>query len=122
MELLIILFTLLIHDICLNKLTHNNIITIPDGDNNRTKFFTEYNEFVIIKISLFDNTVTTINIKNIKDKLQAIHSKLNIKYGTFNEELPEQKTAVRYLSGNEKVLEIGANIGRNSLIIANLRK
>jgi FkbM family methyltransferase len=45
---------------------------------------------------------------------------LRINYGTFGEELPEQKMAARYLTGNEKVLEIGANIGRNSLIIAAL--
>jgi FkbM family methyltransferase len=36
------------------------------------------------------------------------------------EELPEQKMVVRYLSGSEKVLEIGSNIGRNSLIIASI--
>ena len=40
----------------------------------------------------------------------------------FSEELPEQKMAVRYLTGNEKVLEIGGNIGRNSLIIASILK
>lgn len=28
--------------------------------------------------------------------------------------------AIRYLTGNEKVLEIGGNIGRNSLIIASI--
>jgi FkbM family methyltransferase len=38
----------------------------------------------------------------------------------MNEELPEQKMAVRYLTGNEKVLEIGGNIGRNSLIISSI--
>jgi len=53
-------------------------------------------------------------------KLNILHSKLNLKYGSFNEELPEQKMAVRYLKGNEKVLEIGGNIGRNSLIIASI--
>jgi FkbM family methyltransferase len=36
--------------------------------------------------------------------------------------LPEQKMAVQYLTGDEKVLEIGGNIGRNSLIIASLLK
>lgn len=29
---------------------------------------------------------------------------------------------VRYLTGNEKVLEIGGNIGRNSLVIASILK
>jgi FkbM family methyltransferase len=52
------------------------------------------------------------------DKLVAIQNKLKIKYGTFNEELPEQLIAITYLTGNEKILEIGGNIGRNSLIIS----
>jgi FkbM family methyltransferase len=123
-------------NICIEKLVHNNIMTIPDNDHSRANFFTdplpgvhkniiilnngvftEYNEFVIIKINMIDNTITSINII---DKLKNIHSKLNIKYGNFNQELPEQKMAVRYLTGKEKVLEIGGNIGRNSLIIASI--
>jgi FkbM family methyltransferase len=43
-----------------------------------------------------------------------------IKYGYFNEEIPEQQMAVRFLKGHEKVLEIGGNIGRNSLVIASI--
>ena len=58
----------------------------------------------------------------INEKIQNLHSKLIIKHGTFNDELPEQKMVVRYLTGNEKVLEIGGNIGRNSLIIASILK
>ena len=38
----------------------------------------------------------------------------------MKDELPEQKMAVRYLRGQEKVLEIGGNIGRNSLVIASI--
>ena len=49
-----------------------------------------------------------------------MHSKLKIKYGILNEELPEQKMVIRYLTGSEKVLEIGGNIGRNSLMIASI--
>ena len=124
-------------DICLEKLTNNNIITIPCGDSNRAGYFTdplfgilkkviislndnltEYDEFITIKINIINNTITTINEIYINNKMKSIQSKLNIKYGSFNEELPEQKMAVRYLKGDEKVLEIGGNIGRNSLIIA----
>jgi len=47
-----------------------------------------------------------------------IHSKLLIKYGSFQEELPEQIMTVQYLTGYEKILEIGGNIGRNSLVIS----
>jgi FkbM family methyltransferase len=126
-------------DICLEKLTNNNTITIPCGDSNRAAYFTdplpgilkkvivalndnltEYDEITIIKINIINNTITTINEFDIDNKMKSIHSKLNIKYGSFDEELPEQKMAVRYLKGDEKVLEIGGNIGRNSLIIASI--
>jgi FkbM family methyltransferase len=52
--------------------------------------------------------------------LNKLHRELKLKYGTFNEEFPEQKMNVRYLSGKESVLEIGGNIGRNSMIIGSL--
>jgi FkbM family methyltransferase len=122
-------------NICINKLMQNNIITIPQGDNNRSNYFTdpcfgihkkiiidnkEYDEFDEIKINIINNTITTENINYINNKINNLHSKLKIKYGSFNEELPEQKMVVRYLTGNEKVLEIGGNIGRNSLIIASI--
>ena len=41
-------------------------------------------------------------------------------HGNFGEEFPEQMMVTRYLTGNEKVLEIGGNIGRNSLVIASI--
>jgi FkbM family methyltransferase len=49
-----------------------------------------------------------------------VQSTLSLNYGSFFEELPEQRMSVRYLTGKERVLEIGGNIGRNSLIIARL--
>ena len=52
------------------------------------------------------------------DKLISIHRNLKLDFGTFLDEYPEQMMAVKYLTGKEKVLEIGGNIGRNSLIIA----
>ena len=56
------------------------------------------------------------------DKLIKLHNKLQIRHGDFNSELPEQMMAINHITGNEKVLEIGGNIGRNSLIIASLLK
>jgi hypothetical protein len=38
--------------------------------------------------------------------IEEIHSRLKLKYGSFQDELPEQKMAFRYLIGNEKVLQI----------------
>jgi FkbM family methyltransferase len=125
--------------ICIEKMINNGIITIPSGDNNRSNYFTdplfgihkkiiienydivtEYDALTQIKINTLNNTITTINETDINNKIQNIQSKLSIKHGSFNEELPEQKMVVRYLTGNEKVLEIGGNIGRNSLVIASI--
>jgi FkbM family methyltransferase len=126
-------------DICLTKLNNNNIITIPKGDFSRSLYFTdpligtlkkifildddnnlkEYEDYYVIKINILDNTITTTDPSDI---INNLHSKLNIKYGNFNEELPEQKMVAMYLTGNEKILEIGGNIGRNSLIIASILK
>lgn len=50
--------------------------------------------------------------------LDEIIPNLKIEGGTFAEELPEQILISKYLTGNEKVLEIGSNIGRSSLVIA----
>lgn len=121
-------------EICLEKLKTNNIITIPLGDRNRANYFTdplvgihkkiiidnngiitEYDEYTEIKIDTLNNIINTT-----QDKLSLIHSNLKIKYGNFSQELPEQKMVVKYLTGNEKVLEIGGNIGRNSLVIASI--
>jgi hypothetical protein len=126
-------------EICLSKLTHNNVITIPKGDWNRKNFFSdhlpgtekkifivinnteyEYDQNYIIKINMADLTFKTQNDIEIDDKINVIHNNLKIKYGKLKDELPEQKMVVRYLSGNEKVLEIGSNIGRNSLVIASI--
>lgn len=63
------------------------------------------------------------NIDNIKDpaiKLSEIHKILEIEGGTFEDEYPEQLMVASFLTGDEKVLEIGSNIGRNSLIIATI--
>jgi FkbM family methyltransferase len=128
-------------NICLSQLTKNNIIHIPNGDHNRANIFTdplpgitkkifilnddnireyEYDISLKVHINITDTTIETINITQITQQLENIHSKLNIKYGKMSDELPEQKMSVRYLKGNEKVLEIGGNIGRNSLVIASI--
>lgn len=56
----------------------------------------------------------------MRNNISEIQSQLKIKYGTFEEELNEQTMSSMYLTGKEKVLEIGGNIGRNSLIISSI--
>jgi FkbM family methyltransferase len=125
-------------NICFSKLLNNDIITIPSCDVVRTSHFTDPLKGVLKKIYVLNNGITTeydeqmvvqirlsynfniITVDDINNKLSNIQSKLKIIHGTFNEELPEQKMVTRYLTGNEKVLEIGSNIGRNSLIIASI--
>jgi FkbM family methyltransferase len=60
------------------------------------------------------------NATDAELKLKKIQSTLKIKHGTFQDEYPEQLLSVMFLKGNEKVLEIGGNIGRNSLIISSI--
>ena len=127
-------------EICYTKLLNKNIITIPSGDNNRVNHFTdpiihvlksifivndqdeelEYNNTLKITIDINTNKIISSPDIEIDNKISVIHNKLKIDYGNFYEELPEQKMVVRYLTGCEKVLEIGGNIGRNSLIIGHI--
>lgn len=58
--------------------------------------------------------------KSEEERLKAVQRTLNINYGNFNEEFPEQLMAFKYIRGHNKVLEIGGNIGRNSLNIGRL--
>jgi FkbM family methyltransferase len=127
-----------ITDICLEYLMRNNVIFIPCDDVIRSKFFTdplphilkkifidnngftEYDNFTSIKINIVTNEIYTTNESDIANKTKSIQTKLQLNYGSFDDELPEQKMSVRYLTGNEKVLEIGGNIGRNSLIISSI--
>lgn len=121
-------------EICYTRLlnTHNNIIRIPEGDFNRSYYFgdpifgTLKKMFIIFddgNINEYDDTYV-ININTLTNKvipsINDLHKKLKIHHGSFNEELPEQQMVVRYLTGDEKVLEIGGNIGRNSLIIGSI--
>lgn len=55
--------------------------------------------------------------REIEGKLREIHSTLTMVHGNMSQEFPEQGMAMRFLTGDEKVLEIGANVGRNSLLI-----
>jgi FkbM family methyltransferase len=126
-------------NICFTTLNRNNIIKIPSKDSNRSFYFSDpcpgtiksifilfndvikrYNKSYTIELNLTNKTIHFTNNYLVNLKTSNIHSKLKILHGSFNEELPEQKLAVRYLKGNEKVLEIGGNIGRNSLVIASI--
>jgi FkbM family methyltransferase len=61
-----------------------------------------------------------LELTDIINKLTSIQEKINLSFGTFTEEYPEQLMSTKFLTGNEKVLEIGGNIGRNSVIISSI--
>jgi len=53
-------------------------------------------------------------------KLLEIQSKIKLVHGDFNMEIPEMLMSINYLTGTEKVLELGSNVGRNTFIIASI--
>lgn len=75
---------------------------------------------VVFNIKKCTDLIAGISIVDYKDKLESLHKLLKLNYGSFEHEYPEQLMAARFLKGDEKVLELGANIGRNTLIIASL--
>lgn len=57
---------------------------------------------------------------SVEKKLKEVHKGLKLVHGSMTQEFPEQGMAMRFLTGKEKVLEIGANVGRNSLMIQSI--
>lgn len=123
----------------------NGIANIPATDNSRADLFgdplvgilksiyitnldtntvTEYDITKQLMINILTGEVTEVDMRteadNANAKLAELHSRLQIRHGSFTEEYPEQLMAARFLTGSEKVLEIGGNIGRNSLVIASI--
>jgi FkbM family methyltransferase len=61
-------------------------------------------------------------IVNPQQRLAEIHKRLAFRYGSMQEELPEQEMAMRFVRPENVVLELGANIGRNTCVIATILK
>lgn len=61
-------------------------------------------------------------IEKGSQKLARIHSELQLIHGNLQEEYPEQLMSAIFLSKNAKVLELGANVGRNSCVIGKILK
>jgi FkbM family methyltransferase len=132
--------------ICYNTLRMKDWITIPQNDEARARCFTDplfgvlksifvmhesqttvYDHKQTVYINLSSNLISTTEPDSMlsdqdraNKKLSVIHSQLRIQHGSFQDEFPEQQLAARYLTGSEKVLELGGNIGRNSLVIASI--
>ena len=83
-------------------------------DIGKQEFFIENMHMIPEYITNAYNQVDAIN------RLLHIQSTMQIKHGSFKEESFEQMMSSTYITGNEKVLEIGGNIGRNTLIIGKI--
>lgn len=89
-------------------------------------YILDHNTSADIIISLDDSVQPSIKINNLFsnkvnsniENLRNIQNTLTLKHGSFDDEYFEQLLCTTYLSGNEKVLELGGNIGRVSLIIS----
>jgi len=131
------------------QFTADDHIIIPPNDDLRARFFTDPCFRTIKKIFIsglsslqtFDSKTTIlIHTKtnyiiddlalarkilaktklNHELKVLALHTLLKIEGGTMLDEFPEQCMVAEFFTGKEKVLEIGGNIGRNSLIISSI--
>jgi FkbM family methyltransferase len=130
------------------KSARSGILYIPPNDERRSKLYTdpiygkrkhiflhvknvirEYDADTPVFIDTVEDQVYTVPPfyiielypdECVEIKLAALHRTLTLRHGSFRDEGPEQRMAVRFLKGTEKVLEIGGNIGRNSLILASL--
>ena len=98
-----------------NTIKKNNTDIINKKIKEHNEKVKEHNE-KIKRYNEYKNKYSSV----LFDKLSHIQHNIKLDFGTFIDEYPEQMMAVRYLTGNEKVLEIGGNIGRNSLIIASI--
>jgi FkbM family methyltransferase len=92
------------------------------------KTLSKCNETREVHIHIIYNMIQFVPSKNIFDgifsntypKLFKMQKEINLLFGEWDEELPETLMSTHWLKGHEKVLEIGGNIGRNSLIIGKL--
>lgn len=61
-----------------------------------------------------------VNIADEKERLADLHSRVVMAYGNIREEFEEQLMAVKFIQPHYKVLELGSNVGRNSVLISSI--
>lgn len=111
--------------------TLKNVKIIIEGNDHTEEKIYPHDQEINIKLDINPNILfdgnqkyNLQNAKSLKDKatntLSDIHNKLSINYGSFRQEYPEQLMTAMFLDSKAKVLELGANIGRNTLVIASI--
>lgn len=99
-------------------LDSNNIFIISQNDSCDI-YLSEKESFIIFNAKIWYHKIGK-NILDVNERLKLLQTKLKIKYGSFQDEYPEQLISMNFLTGKEKILEIGGNIGRNSLILSTI--
>lgn len=129
-------------EICRTKLSQDGVARIPAGDMSRSLHMPDpllnvvkeitiqlpngevqrFNDSKCVLVDFRNGTVSSFDndAQTAMRILKAHHQDIHLLGGTMNDEVPEQLMAVRYMTGSERVLEIGGNIGRNSLIISKI--
>jgi FkbM family methyltransferase len=128
-----------ITDIVMQKCISNHRIKIPTTDYERALIFTDpfYGFEKTIYITDNHNNILEFRQNDVIDldpgidfmshnsavqRLKTFHAGLKIIHGSFSDEYPEQLMVTMFLDPLSNVLEIGANLGRNSLIISTILK
>lgn len=137
-------------DIAMNKCWNNGNLSIPGADTIRASIFGDplFGTRKDIKIVIGDKTTTYNDGENIdiyvegdrspgrdlsmrvktagvyfastETKLDYIHRNIIFIGGNIRDEYQEQYLTCKFLPSDAKVLEIGANIGRNTMTIASI--
>jgi len=125
---------------CLYDFMQNGYIVIPPNDEYRATVFGDpcfgTIKNILVKGSEEDAKIVgpqeTVIIRHpnlartlfqnipIQNKLAILHNLIILAGGSLQDELPEQTMAIQYVFPQDRVLELGANIGRNTLVLANL--
>lgn len=93
---------------------------VIEEDTGEYRFLNLQNDIHINIPEKYQNII--IENEQIKDelKLKQVHEKLKIVGGDFKLEYDEQLMSIKFIKPKARVLEIGANIGRNTLVISSL--
>jgi hypothetical protein len=78
--------------------------------------------FLLFMVLVSSNALFALSENKAEQRLKKLHSKMTLIHGSFDDEYPEQVMAVMFIKKNDRVLELGGNLGRNSCVIGSLLK
>lgn len=76
--------------------------------------------FFLVSISTINFVESSSLPEEAYERLNEIHKKVTLLHGDINCELPEQLLSANFLPSDAKVLELGADVGRNSCVIGTI--